>query len=381
MQKLLLSLSLLVVGALLAMTGCGVLGQAIDEEVNGSKEPAAGEKLTAAMRTPGNAIKRSTEIPLKYGEGVYDLKVLVPHLSRKNRYAEAAELFVENFYYGQKKIAFFRPYYEQKFHLYEPATNGTFTGEKARVSGSLELSVPENRAVEQLVVTTRKADKDNLEASYLIPVKNGTFDGEYWLRFGPGEYDVTLSVPLNPDTKKEYFEFASVARFTVFSSARDRRHLMPSRGIQSTAPPIDKLARDLTKGKKGARAKAKAIYEYVAKTVAYDVKKLEDDSFSLDDSALKTLRRKSGVCQDYAFLTVALLRAANVEARYVGGVADGERHAWVEAKVDGNWLTMDPTWGAGYVQEGAFVRQYSDDYFDPDPAQFKRTHKREEALY
>ena len=46
-------------------------------------------------------------------------------------------------------------------------------------------------------------------------------------------------------------------------------------------------------------------------------------NFRWDDSALKTLELKSGVCQDYAFLATALLRASDIEARFVEGRAGG----------------------------------------------------------
>ena len=61
-----------------------------------------------------------------------------------------------------------------------------------------------------------------------------------------------------------------------------------------------------------------------------------------------------GVCQDFAHVTLALLRAAGLPARYVSGylhpIADaevgeataGESHAWVEYWA-GAWFAVDPT--------------------------------------
>ncbi len=69
-----------------------------------------------------------------------------------------------------------------------------------------------------------------------------------------------------------------------------------------------------------------------------------------------------------------------MEAHYVNGDA-GERHAWVEVKVDGEWLEMDPTWGAGYIIDGKFQFHYTEDYFDPDPAFLAETHTREGIMY
>jgi transglutaminase-like putative cysteine protease len=61
-----------------------------------------------------------------------------------------------------------------------------------------------------------------------------------------------------------------------------------------------------------------------------------------------------GVCQDYAHLTLAMLRAVGVPARYVSGYLHtkpdagvgetvvGESHAWIEAWT-GGWWGFDPT--------------------------------------
>src|SRR5712675_3263803 len=61
-----------------------------------------------------------------------------------------------------------------------------------------------------------------------------------------------------------------------------------------------------------------------------------------------------GVCQDMAQLTVALMRAAGLPARYVSGylhpdpkaepgsTAIGQSHAWVEYWA-GEWTPLDPT--------------------------------------
>jgi transglutaminase-like putative cysteine protease len=81
-----------------------------------------------------------------------------------------------------------------------------------------------------------------------------------------------------------------------------------------------------------------------------------------------------GVCQDIAHVTVALLRAAGLPARYVSGylhadpvaapgqTAVGESHAWVEYWA-GAWRPLDPTSGAPVAERHVVVargRDYSD---------------------
>ena len=84
-----------------------------------------------------------------------------------------------------------------------------------------------------------------------------------------------------------------------------------------------------------------------------------------------------GVCQDLAHVTVALLRAAGLPARYVSGylhadpsaqpgqTATGESHAWVEYWT-GSWRPIDPTSGAP-VRERHVVVARGRDYDDIPP--------------
>lgn len=84
-----------------------------------------------------------------------------------------------------------------------------------------------------------------------------------------------------------------------------------------------------------------------------------------------------GVCQDMAQLTVALLRAAGLPARYVSGylhpdpkaepgsTAVGQSHAWIEYWA-GGWTPLDPTSGAS-VGERHVVVARGRDYGDVPP--------------
>jgi transglutaminase-like putative cysteine protease len=94
-------------------------------------------------------------------------------------------------------------------------------------------------------------------------------------------------------------------------------------------------------------------------------------------SAQEAWDQGQGVCQDMAHVTVALLRAAGLPARYVSGYlhADpdaapgqtitGESHAWVEYWA-GAWLPLDPTSGAP-VRERHVVVARGRDYTDIPP--------------
>jgi transglutaminase-like putative cysteine protease len=71
-------------------------------------------------------------------------------------------------------------------------------------------------------------------------------------------------------------------------------------------------------------------------------------------SGLDALREGKGVCQDFAHLTLILLRGMGIPARYVSGylhpnakakvgeTIDGQSHAWIQAWT-GAWWNYDPT--------------------------------------
>ncbi|WP_188646651.1 transglutaminase domain-containing protein [Marinithermofilum abyssi] len=322
-----------------------------------------------------------TEVPLLYGKGEHKLTVMLPDPQRDRYFNEGASLLIDNRSSAKKEpIVYFKHYQERGVKLTYPLAGGDKADMKYRIRGQIDPDAPFAKETKHLIVQTKK---DGLDATYFVPVKNYRFDGFFWLRFGPGKYEVTVNVPEITQEQRDYFRFFGVARFHVVNTAqKDLRNLLPSRGIQSDSPAIRQLAEDLTRGKRTDREKALAIYEYVAKTMDYDVHKFRTDAFEYDDSALKALREKTGVCQDYSFLAAALLRSIQMETRFVQGFAEGNRHAWIEVKVDGRWLTMDPTWGSGYLDgSGKFVKRYTTEYFDPNPAVFSKTHTRTGVLY
>ncbi len=213
-----------------------------------------------------------------------------------------------------------------------------------------------------------------LKATQAIPVQDGRFSGSLWLRFGPGRYRLTLGLPVDRRQWQEGLEFSAVNTATT-----DNRYLAPSRGIESDHPQITGLAANLTAGYSSDMEKVRAIHDWVARHISYDYDKYSNATFSHLDGAVRTLQRRTGVCQDYSFLTVALLRAAGIPARLAYGTAQGYGgwgdHAWVEARAGDRWVTMDPTWDAGHLEGDQFVPGFSLRYFDPLPQLFQTDHR------
>lgn len=322
----------------------------------------------------------TANIPLLFGKGLHTLEVMVPDLEKENFYQTATDLLIENTSVEiLKPITYSSLYDERGINLVEPISSAKTTGHTFQVSGFIDQEAVLSAQTTHLYVQTQKGEDRSLE---VIPIHDYIFNDYFHLRFGPGSYEVSISVPEITTTKNDYFRYYEVAKFEIISSAeQDKRDILPSRGIESDSPQIIELANSLTKGKTSELEKSKAIYDFVTKNISYDVDKFQNDDFNWDDSALKTLNSQTGVCQDYAYLTIALLRASNIDARFVEGYTT-DRHAWVEAKVDNRWLTMDPTWGAGYLNDNKeFIANFSEDYFDPKEEDFQKTHTRIGLVY
>lgn len=114
------------------------------------------------------------------------------------------------------------------------------------------------------------------------------------------------------------------------------RLVMEARELRAAATPHDA---------------AMAASSWVRETLVY-----ERGITQVSTSAVEALEAGHGVCQDFAHLTLALLRVMGIPARYVSGylhphvdaaigvTARGESHAWVEWWA-GEWVAFDPTNG------------------------------------
>lgn len=326
----------------------------------------------------------SSDIPMYFGTGTHKISIQLFN-DEDEFYYESAFLYADN--QTEATFAQVDTFLESRTYgieLQAPSyTSKQFIeGEAYEVKGSIDTTLPGANEITHVIAKVHAVEEE-VEANYIFPVVDGAFSGDAYFRFGPGEYEVQVMIPdlTRQDENIQYLQTIAQA-FHEVDGVDDQRDLLPSQGIESKHPSIVEKAEELTEDITSEREKARAIYAFVAQHVAYDVEKYETENSltRLYDSALAALESGEGVCQDYAYLAIALLRAIGMEAHYVTGQA-GELHAWVEVKVDGEWIEMDPTWGAGYVQDGVFHFNYNEQYFDPDPAFFESTHTRDEIKY
>jgi transglutaminase-like putative cysteine protease len=127
---------------------------------------------------------------------------------------------------------------------------------------------------------------------------------------------------------------------------RDRR-LLDCTDLTSLDPELEDLVRDLRGtrliGKELAEAACQMVFEQMS--YAYDVT-------TVGTTAAEAFAKRTGVCQDYAHVLLAVTRGLGLPSRYVSGqlLGTGGAHAWVEVLIpDGEGharvLALDPTNG------------------------------------
>lgn len=169
------------------------------------------------------------------------------------------------------------------------------------------------------------------------------------------------------------------------------------------------VAKEMVKGCYMPYDKAKAIYMWLAENIQYDT------SYAIHDADTAWKKRK-GVCQAYCELFYRIGTAAGIDVRIITGHGRGrensgrviEDHCWIVVNKDpyppkpspfpeaiiyekgqeeatniqitkglnrNNAIMIEPTWGAGLVEDGKFIKSDHDmSWFDVDPCWMIFTH-------
>lgn len=152
------------------------------------------------------------------------------------------------------------------------------------------------------------------------------------------------------------------------------------------AANVSSLAAHLRSALPGERDRARALYRWLVENVAYDVDQFYNPPLlgKVYDAGT-VLRRRKGVCAEFAILFETVARQAGLEAVTVTGQAKAfspnprrpfltQTHNWNAVRVDGRWIALDASWGAGDVMGREFVRRPREFYFATDPAKLIWSH-------
>ncbi len=128
--------------------------------------------------------------------------------------------------------------------------------------------------------------------------------------------------------------------------------------------------------------KVRAIYTWVAANIRYSTDSIHPVIFEEDreQRVASTLRRRKGVCENYAsiFNEICLksgLRSLIVEGyTRQNGSMDKTPHAWCTVFIDNNWHLYDPTWDEDMAHRGLLTGNINYDYFQVSPEVFIQSH-------
>lgn len=172
------------------------------------------------------------------------------------------------------------------------------------------------------------------------------------------------------------FNFSQVK--TNYSLIDSKIAKIPSNLCNSTT----NIANYINSNFKTENDKIRAIFYWTTSNISYDVKNMFTDNSkeSPQEKIENTLKTKKGVCINYAEIFNDLCIKTGIQCQIIQGYTKQNgriatlSHAWCGAKINQKWTLFDPTWGAGYVNNGLFVKKINEFYFSTDPSKFIESH-------
>jgi transglutaminase-like putative cysteine protease len=178
----------------------------------------------------------------------------------------------------------------------------------------------------------------------------------------PPRLTYTIAANLTIDVRVDGLN--SESQLPVRLSSSDQAasgYLTPSKYVQSNDSAVKKTAETLISKARYESAAVTSIMLWVSDNLKYDANVTRHD-------AAWTLQNKRGTCENYAQLSLALLRSVGIPARYVSGYLvggditvsgpistygyrwDAGPHAWIEVYYpDIGWVPYEPQKTLGFV--------------------------------
>lgn len=233
------------------------------------------------------------------------------------------------------------------------ASDGYFTGSLSRPDTMINIQVT---GPDQVIY---KYFLDNADETAVFPFTAGP--GSYVIlafeNVGGDQYVSLLTHSLTLELKNEFLPFLYPNQYVDFSENNEAIH----------------LAADLSKDAQTDLEALTAIYQYVTENITYDEEKAATVESGYLPDIDDTLATKTGICFDYAALTVAMLRSLSIPAKLSIGFSGQIHHAWIDVYMESigwvknavefhgsEWNMMDPTF-ASALGEGQNIRDYIGD--------------------
>ena len=122
--------------------------------------------------------------------------------------------------------------------------------------------------------------------------------------------------------------------------------------------------------------KVRAVYKWITTNIRYSKDSLyyfRGWGKDPEEKMNTILRRRKGVCENYAELFAGIVSKCGIQAVVVSGyckisgMVNWSGHGWCAVKIDNQWLFCDPTWDEGF--------KVSASYFLVPPEEFIQTQR------
>ena len=219
-------------------------------------------------------------------------------------------------------------------------------------------------------------------AKRLKTIVKGPSGASYTYSISPGKFEVFPLSDGNGSYTVGVYEQVEGTKYAVANTATMRvaltnefvPFLSPNQYVNyNKDSQTVKQAAELVRNAAGLIDKIAAVYNFVVNNFSYDkeLAKTVQSGYLPDVDAV--LRRKKGICFDYAAVMTAMLRSMGIPCKLVVGYAGEIYHAWINVYsketgqvnqviyFDGrSWKLMDPTFASSAKQSSDIMRYIGD---------------------
>ena len=198
---------------------------------------------------------------------------------------------------------------------------------------------------------------------------NLTDGGDYEvfpLSDGNGKYNITAYKNI---TGIKYSTIYS-KDITVNLESEFAPFLLPNQYVNYTPESkVVQKANELVNNKEDELEAVKDIYQYVVTNITYDKVKIKNVKSGYLPDLDDVLKKKKGICFDYAAVMTAMLRSQDIPCKLVIGYAGSVYHAWINVYTEesgwinkavffdgAKWKLMDPTYASSGKQSKSIMR-------------------------
>jgi hypothetical protein len=167
----------------------------------------------------------------------------------------------------------------------------------------------------------------------------------------------------------------------IHVAAAEAQRPAGSVALKTNDAELHRLHEQLVSGAADDESRLRSFYTWIAGNIIYDVAEWKKESPDpVRQSPQTVIRQKKAVCHGYAELFRYLCIHSGIPCYLVSGYTmvdrafTNEGHTWNVVNVNGSWKQVDVTWGAGAVENGTYIQDFSLRYFLADKDTFLTEH-------